>query len=224
MKNHAGRKGLAALIVPLILSIPLYSEGIIMEIKSKSFKKQPQEIKKIFYNSNVKTKFNAFTYKMFNRNYKSDEIFNWVKTRLDSNLELFLSILNDNKYIQKLVVLESNYRYIKDQLRESDDKHGYIYIIENEAWPGWLKIGKANNLQKRLSNYQTYSPHRDYKLLYGVMVKDYHIKEQLLLDKINESNKIIKNEWIFCKKEYLFNLIKENIKIKDIIHTEDFIA
>ena len=42
---------------------------------------------------------------------------------------------------------------------------GYIYIITNPAWKGWVKIGMTKNKpDQRLVVYQTSCPFRDYKI------------------------------------------------------------
>ncbi len=45
-------------------------------------------------------------------------------------------------------------------------KEGEVYIIRNNAWPLWFKVGKAVNSEDRLNGYQTSSPFRDYVLEY----------------------------------------------------------
>ena len=47
---------------------------------------------------------------------------------------------------------------------------GYIYIMANPAWKGWVKIGMAVDAEDRLKGYQTSSPLRDYKLELAVAV------------------------------------------------------
>lgn len=60
-----------------------------------------------------------------------------------------------------------------DTLRSYNQvKSGEVYIIVNNAWPGWVKIGMAVYAEDRLNKYQTGSPLRDYKLVYAVYVKD----------------------------------------------------
>ena len=44
-------------------------------------------------------------------------------------------------------------------------KEGYVYIITNPAWGGWLKIGMAIDAEDRCNSYQTSSPFRDFKLV-----------------------------------------------------------
>jgi len=49
---------------------------------------------------------------------------------------------------------------------------GFVYIITNPAFPGWVKIGLTTDPERRLSNYQTASPYRDYEMVEVVKVND----------------------------------------------------
>ena len=49
---------------------------------------------------------------------------------------------------------------------------GYVYIIANPSFDGWLKVGMAIDAEDRCNGYQTSSPHRDYKLLYARKFND----------------------------------------------------
>ena len=40
-----------------------------------------------------------------------------------------------------------------------------VYIITNDAWPDWVKVGKAVSADDRLNGYQTSSPFRDYGVI-----------------------------------------------------------
>ena len=35
---------------------------------------------------------------------------------------------------------------------------GYVYILHNISWPGWIKIGKAVDLKQRMTAYRTCEP------------------------------------------------------------------
>lgn len=43
---------------------------------------------------------------------------------------------------------------------------GYLYIITNSSYEGYVKIGITENIDKRLSTYQTADPHRKYKIVF----------------------------------------------------------
>jgi hypothetical protein len=45
-----------------------------------------------------------------------------------------------------------------------EDLQGYVYVISNPAWPGYVKIGCAAEPGKRLIQFNTGSPFRDYSL------------------------------------------------------------
>ena len=46
----------------------------------------------------------------------------------------------------------------------------YVNVISNEAFDGWLKVGKTKDLHKRLSSYNTGSP-VDYEIL---LAEEFH--------------------------------------------------
>jgi hypothetical protein len=75
-----------------------------------------------------------------------------------------------------------NYKNIGDAIFEqsaaSSIKEGYVYVITNEAWPDWVKIGMAIDAEDRLNGYQTSSPHRDYVLEHSVSSNDRRKAEQ----------------------------------------------
>ena len=53
-----------------------------------------------------------------------------------------------------------------------------VYIIVNDAWPEWVKVGKAVSSEDRLNGYQTSSPFRDYSVIATLTAKDRHVKER----------------------------------------------
>lgn len=59
---------------------------------------------------------------------------------------------------------------------------GYLYIVTNEVFPNWCKIGITGNLKERLHLYQTCDPFRRYKLVYSLHHPDYKKAEKLLKD------------------------------------------
>ena len=43
----------------------------------------------------------------------------------------------------------------KASFDDTPAKEGFIYVIYNQAWEGWYKVGRTDNVASRLSNYQT---------------------------------------------------------------------
>jgi hypothetical protein len=73
-------------------------------------------------------------------------------------------------------------------------KSGIVYIISNEAWPGYVKVGMTKNLLNRLSSYQTCDPFRKFKVEHYKVVENAREEEKRILDlyKIDISS----GEWI----------------------------
>lgn len=55
---------------------------------------------------------------------------------------------------------------------------GEVYIIVNDAWKDWVKVGKAVSSSDRLNGYQTSSPFRDYKVVATLTTDNRHTKER----------------------------------------------
>lgn len=57
-------------------------------------------------------------------------------------------------------------------IADEEIKVGYVYAITHPKYKGWVKIGKAQDMEKRHSSYQTYSPKEDYVLNHYILVQD----------------------------------------------------
>lgn len=51
-------------------------------------------------------------------------------------------------------------------------REGYVYLIENPAWDGWVKCGMAVDADDRCNNYNTGAPFRDYKVVTKIFAQD----------------------------------------------------
>ena len=72
---------------------------------------------------------------------------------------------------------------------------GYLYIITNKSWPGWLKVGTTRNLKTRLQTYQTGTPFRDYEIVYSIKHPLYLQAEKNIKKQMANFAKQIRNEW-----------------------------
>lgn len=79
---------------------------------------------------------------------------------------------------------------------------GFVYVISNPAWPGLYKVGMTTNPKRRLAQYQTYSPHRDYKLEWFGFFFNRREGEKLLLSKLENHT----HEWVKPSKLVLQEL------------------
>lgn len=57
-------------------------------------------------------------------------------------------------------------------------KRGHVYAVINPAWPDWIKVGRAHRMSRRLRQYQTATPHRDFSVLYSLKVDDCYAVEE----------------------------------------------
>lgn len=97
---------------------------------------------------------------------------------------------------------------------ESIDQ-GEVYIIVNEAWKDWVKVGKAVSSSDRLNGYQTSSPFRDYKVIATLTTDNRHTKEKEMHKIFEHFAEERMGEWFKIDKVTaikLFNYqVKENV-------------
>ena len=80
--------------------------------------------------------------------------------------------------------------------KELDNKNisGEIYIITNDAFKGWVKVGMSIKAEDRLNSYQTGDPNRDYRLYSSYFTEDRHNSERNIHE-ILEGRFKRQNEW-----------------------------
>jgi hypothetical protein len=74
-------------------------------------------------------------------------------------------------------------------------KSGYLYIVTNDAFPGWVKVGTTWSLTDRLHTYQTGDPFRQYKLRYSLHHPSFREAERKIKETIKPFALDIKGEW-----------------------------
>jgi len=92
--------------------------------------------------------------------------------------------------------------------RYNSSKEGQVYIIVNESFPEWIKVGMAIDAEDRLSNYQTSSPYRDYALYQSWDVSDRRAAESAAHDILAECSDDRKNEWFKCDPAFAKLMIR----------------
>lgn len=104
----------------------------------------------------------------------------------------------DGKYVPKSHPLWKAGRYnsfndFASKQDFKDIKEGYVYVMTNDAWPDWVKIGQAVDVKDREKGYQTGSPFRDYTMRHWVRVTDMskmenkaHLQAKSIGEKRNE--------------------------------------
>lgn len=73
---------------------------------------------------------------------------------------------------------------------------GYIYLVTNPTYVGWVKAGCTRSPVKRLNQYQTADPTRSYKMLGYELVNDCRTAEKQLLALLRKNADETAGEWI----------------------------
>ena len=94
---------------------------------------------------------------------------------------------------------------------ESVDQ-GEVYIIVNEAWPEWVKVGKAVISEDRLKGYQTSSPFRDYRIVATLSTDNRHVKEREMHKVFTHFAQERKGEWFKIDKVTAIKLFNYQVQ------------
>ena len=76
-------------------------------------------------------------------------------------------------------------------------KSGFIYIMHNPAFPGWVKVGMAIDAEDRVKQFQTGSPYRDYSLVKAYRVADRRDAEAKAHEALTKNQRGRKGEWFY---------------------------
>jgi hypothetical protein len=84
---------------------------------------------------------------------------------------------------------------------------GFVYVVTNPAWPGWVKIGCAIDPGDRTNGYQTGSPFRDYELQ-GYSYSPVRRKSEAAVHRALAKHRH-GGEWFFCPVQEALDLVKK---------------
>ena len=74
----------------------------------------------------------------------------------------------------------------------------FVYIVTNEAFDSWYKVGTTVEINSRVQKYQTSDPLRRYKLLDQWIVKDrFKIEDEFLKYAARSSLFKVNREWVY---------------------------
>ena len=138
------------------------------------------------------------------------ENFNSKNNKVNNPLSMYVN----GKYVSRKHPLykPGKYKTFNDAAFEgtykiSSIKEGYVYVITNKAWPGWVKIGMAVDAEERLSGYQTSSPHRDYTLEHSVASNDRRKSEKEAHTRALPLSTDTKGEWFKLSVEQAITIL-----------------
>ena len=90
-------------------------------------------------------------------------------------------------------------------------RSGYLYIITNPVFPGWVKVGTTWNLENRLHVYQTGDPFRGYQLEYSLHHPEFRTAEKKIKEVMQHFAIEIKNEWYKIDLEFAKSRLDEQL-------------
>lgn len=99
-------------------------------------------------------------------------------------------------------------------------KSGYLYIITNDAFPGWVKVGTTHNLKERLHVYQTCDPFRRYKLVYSLHHPEFRQAEKKISETMKHFARETKNEWYSIDLNMTKSRLEEQLEEYNNTHVD----
>jgi len=126
----------------------------------------------------------------------------------------------NGKYIPKSHPLHKPGRYkslddVWSHEKIESTREGDIYVIVNDAWPDWVKVGKASMAEDRLNTYQTSSPFRDYSIIATVAVENRHEQEREMHRVFDHFSDESRGEWFKIDRVTAIKIF--NLKVQEIL-------
>ena len=120
----------------------------------------------------------------------------------------------DNRYLSHAGLWKHIIKKTNIEFSELCDKQveGYVYVMTNPAWEGWVKVGMAVDPLDRCSSFQTSSPYRDYEIYYSKKFKNKSQSETIAHDLLRQESTEFRKEWFKLPKTKAVKIIK-GIKI-----------
>jgi len=97
-----------------------------------------------------------------------------------------------------------------------------IYILINEAMPGYVKIGRTTNLEERIRTLDTTGVPLPFECFYACTVKDSAVVERQLLDAFMDRRVRSSREFFEIAPERAVAILKL-VEIEDITPRKDFV-
>lgn len=94
--------------------------------------------------------------------------------------------------------------FLIDEKRKNEDringtqtsiKEGFVYLVKNVVYPGWIKAGMTIDYEDRLRTYNLYTPDNNFEMLGVRWVADRRMIETILLEELSKVAVKVKGEW-----------------------------
>ncbi len=100
----------------------------------------------------------------------------------------------------KLILAEIKRERKQKGIAKATETAGYLYLIENEMYPGWIKCGMTTDLESRLGSYNQYDPLKRFVVIASKAVYDRRLPEAILIERLSKLSNICNGEWMRIDK------------------------
>ncbi len=132
----------------------------------------------------------------FLRSYK--DLLNKPTEKLMKQPSVVKEVVSTTEDILYRKLLENRERH-KDELRLHGEqtliKVGFVYVIENTSFSGWVKVGMAFDYEKRLSVYNQYDPEKRYAIAGLRWTADRRVMESQIINEMGKHATKQSGEW-----------------------------
>ena len=172
---------------PVLKITPKFKKIIgIIKIKYSSSSVKYSDLMKEYNLSELKAKYAISELKKYKLSLVKEEV-TLIK---DSTDNIVIDLHN------KLCHIKNQYA---DELRihgeQTSIKEGFIYLITNPSWDGWIKAGMTIDYQSRIMTYNINDPFGNYNFICLKWVDNRRDAENILLETLNKHSSTSKGEW-----------------------------
>jgi 5-carboxymethyl-2-hydroxymuconate isomerase len=127
---------------------------------------------------------------------KTEEVFEETKAALNEHLQRIRLIVEQDRM---------------GAVKQSDIREGFVYLICNSIWDGWVKVGMTVDFENRLEHYNVGDPHSNYKFIDVSHVSDRRKVEKELIELLTIAAETVRGEWFKIDKQEACEIFGEGI-------------
>lgn len=102
------------------------------------------------------------------------------------------------------ILTEIRMRYgeeIRQKGEQTSAQEGFIYLVKNPCFPGWLKAGMTIDYKLRLSTYNTSDPLARFEYVTLAWTPDRREAERILLNALRQTAEKTRGEWFSVQRQ-----------------------
>lgn len=116
-------------------------------------------------------------------------------------------VTNEQILNRKLLEIRSGYEEeIRKHGEQTSIKEGFVYMLSNPSFPGWIKAGMSIDYEKRLNIYNQYDPEGLYSFISVRWTNNRRQSEDILLKTLAVASDKRKGEWFKIDETNALNI------------------